>query len=78
MARLRACTFGSALVGCLAVESVSEQVAAVGLRSVTGSWKALFCLPIGVQVLTTINFLCNASVETARSHLERRVGKKKL
>ncbi len=57
---------------------MSEQVAAVGLRSVTGSWKALFCLPIGVQVLTTINFLCNASVETARSHLERRVGKKKL
>lgn len=52
------------------------QVASVTLRTITGSWKPLFWLPCALQVVTSLNFLSNASVSTARSHLEARNAKR--
>jgi hypothetical protein len=52
-------------------------VSSVALRTLTGSWKPLFWLPCALQIVTSLNFLVNASVSTARSHLEARDAKKR-
>lgn len=42
------------------------------LKRVTGSWQALFLGPVVLRGLNCVWYLHYASVDSARSHLERR------